>query len=36
MIEKILMKGERSTYNIEIFLQEDSGIRMFNKKGIKV
>ena len=36
MIEKILMKGDRSTYNITIFLQKDSGTRMFNKKGIKV
>ena len=36
IIKDIFMKGDRSNYNIEVFLQESKGNRKFKGKGIKV
>jgi len=36
IIKDVFMKGDRSNYNIEIFLQESKGSREFKRKGIKV
>lgn len=36
IIKDVFMKGDRSNYNIEIFLQESKGNRPFKDKGIKV
>ena len=30
------MKGDRSSYKIEVFLQESNGNRKFKEKGIEV
>lgn len=36
IIKDVFMKGDRSGYSIEIFLQESNGNRKFKEKGIKV
>lgn len=36
IVKDVFMKGDRSKYNIEVFLQESNGNRRFKEKGIKV
>lgn len=36
IVKDVFMKGDRSNYNIELFLQESKGNRKFKEKGIKV
>ncbi len=36
IVKDVFMKGDRSSYEIEIFLQESNGSRKFKEKGIKV
>lgn len=36
IVKDVFMKGDRSSYEIEIFLQESNGGRKFKEKGIKV
>ena len=36
IVKDVFMKGDRSSYNIEVFLQESNGNRNFKEKGIEV
>ena len=36
IVKDVFMKGDRSSYKIEVFLQESSGNRKFKEKGIEV